>query len=999
MKERFDDDNSIERNEKKPQRLIDLYSIEDTRLIKTLGGVILGNFLKGKIPEDKRIELINKIKILDSMTFHADELEECFGKEFKWASEIDMYKYPDAYVEERDINHPNSTSGYDRDKLFITDERFEEVFEIIIDGFTEMLDYLDEYVKTEKLTPEERAFIDVYRIPAKDMLDGNGYARKSHDSSIYFHALNDAFAGININKPDAKVELNVEEVQKEDGEIVEKIHRKFAIDGAEDANWKDTVKGLQGTPIFDTFTKGINVATRWDDAINGRDADRSDMLELYSDYRKNINKQFGMSKEDFDKIYNHESAPLQNDYGQFVNGSRAPYNLRYETQARLDLLKAGFPLEDITFLSVFYIAMEYNKQYQVAKKEFEGKVRDTYDEQMQLWKELTAPGPMTEEERKRRIGLISDYLDEHVVSKSCPDLGKCIKQLSERKLSKYEKLSLSGNARDFYDALNNDEVDPTFLSSSDEFKKMKEALKKLSEADVENDREKYIVLRNDAKIKTQAYLNYKKKENRKGSHKRSKVEDLRVKHATAILDGLTRIEKADMQREHSLDDRIIISDDMDIRDAKAFSEAVKEFEDGRKKIADEIRKKLREFQKINNRKENILIDEEILKDNKYYSNMIKAMKNCIEVLEDPYSSSDEVLESITKVTRTAKSYKKDKDSFIFGRPDPESVTGMRYNLADQLTNECPAMTAFYEQTRLKLDRFKDKYNESYVAKNLADMKDFTDRQGIIVDGPKEDLYAISLKQAKLKKLVEKFNPFMGKNYRINYKVNRYHAIKPGMSTKEMANAFIAKKYLDEIFDKDVDAQKLNALEIDLKENLPAQEAEMLAKSTTFKKVVSTYGDKTFGAWEKIDKKVAEIEKLCQNNIQAMLDSVEKPKDREVNIRDYISVGDKGVWKRGADAITNYMLCLPIGRTITEAMAADPTINPQEVIDSLSGAVQKHISKSRSFSPMHYIDDYNIQDTYKVMLNAFKRTEKEIKNNRNNNRRITQNAEKAKVHKK
>ena len=64
----------------------------------------------------------------------------------------------------------------------------------------------------------------------------------------------------------------------------------------------------------------------------------------------------GSDKEEFDKI--QARGGLQNNYDNFVSGSRSHNYAQYDAEARLQLLEAGYPMSDIPVMAQFYVNMK-----------------------------------------------------------------------------------------------------------------------------------------------------------------------------------------------------------------------------------------------------------------------------------------------------------------------------------------------------------------------------------------------------------------------------------------------------------------------------------------------------------------------------------------------------------------------------------------------------------------------------------------------------------------
>ncbi len=969
-----------------PAKLRDSYSAQELRRMGNIGDFVIENFLKDSLSEQEQIRLKLRLNTFYYLENHPQMT--AYYKE-KYPEMIALINNdPNKILEhydQKEITHPNKVlnDGGNSINSYFDDDAFEQPIADMVKAVEELSIHMDEYLKKEKLTEAQLGYFMAFKSAIDALKTGGSYKNQMQDNNILFNVVNEGLADFTLNKG------NLEP-------FYDKKTKELSFDPVDndEFNWKDAIDSLNGSPLQESYKKAYNVASKWETLKQGGDAYRSELIALYDDFARGARKRFSMSQAAFDNV--HEKGYLQNDYSGFVSGSRAPYNIQFEAEARSQLLKAGYPVSDISVLSQVYMRFKaIEKNASMIQTQLENP-EETIKNNREAWEQLIAPGAITPAVRIGRIKNLAGYL---LINDKVPELSSAVNERAKAKLNPFEERALSGNVKDFYDALCAKNVDPDLMKSSDEFKAMKETLKKLSEVDRGRNPEKYEFLKEKAIKDTEKYLKYKQEQMRETGkkHKRSETEALRVNTAVSILDGLKRIDKQDKRSRDLTDKRVMVDDKVNFETAKELHDAITVLDAGRSTLIQRInyiKDSLRSTQNdIDAIWENGIKSEGSL----YYQNMSRCVKRCSELLEDPYSNHTEIKESLEALEKAAKAYKKDKEG-VFTSPPTEGDAGNRYKAAKYMTENIPAMITAYNNMLKGLDNLKNKDSVPYKELPLADLRtakeqvhnkfpqEFENAAANEKDQPKYDYFKIAEQQAKIHKMIKKFNPFMADNYNPEKNVDYYINLKPGMSTSELANAYMTKKYLDKLYKPGITKETLDELADDIDTGLLNLEASHLAKSPAFKKTVSTYPERAYSNWEQIDKRADELIKKFEDNVSNMLNSRPTNKDNPEgqpydNMYHYAMAGSNGTYySRCAEAIVNWMLVIPMGRTITEAIAADRSANPDDIVNTLKDNVTKYlVNDNKKFQKglKFYIDDFSeTEKLYKHMLKSYQKNEKD-----------------------
>ncbi len=622
------------------------------------------------------------------------------------------------------------------------------------------------------------------------------------------------------------------------------------------------------------------------------DARREDLIQAYEAYGLSIRRHLAKTEIDPEQV---EDGPFRDGKDGLLVGNRVSRYVAYDTEARAQLLRAGFPVSEIADLSELYVLMK-GFEHEIKGKENAFPVYKTmYETIRAAWNDVIDSAPVTaanHKELKEKLSRCGEKLLKKCDSEDVKEsrfgevadsqirtLSGRLKTLKDNQLSLREKSVLSATSGDLYHLLDNKNIDPGHVRSSSEFKAMKEALKKLSEVDRRKHPMQYEVLRDEAIRCTNAYLRYKKTENKPG-HKRSQLEARRVLTANTILDALHRMEDVDRARENSHDERIVVSDDMDFADAKEFIQGYQLLSKSMENMLqalNSIKLNLRHSQDEDDRNKNFENKDELV-GSKYYRAMTQSLQNCIEVMSNKASSIRDIQDALSSFRTSAEDYYTEKQGIFGGPSDP--VTEFRCEFALSGVKQVSVFVPMIDNVRLQLDSYKTRGNMFYRDKNLIELgrkaaelsetfrDELREEPAQIDKGEYGRYYALSSKQVEVRGLIRAKNKdFVSGRYFTDRKPDYYPTQKRGAAVGQLAKDFVSMKYLDRIYKKNVSNDKLNQVKAEIENGSFDKEVKRLSTDPIFKSMAEKYPEKLFSKWKGIEKKSAAIMDLCENNLK------------------------------------------------------------------------------------------------------------------------------------
>ncbi len=937
-----------------PKKVFETYTKNDINMMPIYAGMLLYGVMRDYtgFSDDNKRNLLRQISDMKIMQTNPDLIHPIYQNLYpdlagKYEGKYDYMTANEQLSEDtKTVENKNKNYYVNKDKAngeFFT-EAVEEPIQGMVDGMKIVSQHLDKYIKTAKLSQAEKDFLNAYKLQINDYANG-----KSHIDTIAKNPammVNDSLLGAMLNLPNFTASY---EENKKTEEIDLKIKGDFF-----NKSWKDTVLAIEHTPIFDTIIKGAEVQRKLEAHEKG-DATTADLIQAYEEYADAIGKMVNMPEDEFNKI--HRSGALQNNYDNFVLGSRTPHYAFYDAQAKAQLLKAGYTLEDAIALSSYYTNMMEAKRVNdlLSPEKQSPIVNEEFEKMSKIWEKVVAPN-QTEASRKENMGAVIDslkYMDEGIKSGKFKDttlnnssLQQMIKDVEKRRdieLTPDEKLKLSGDVEALYNYINSNAIDKGYIKSSSEFKKMKSDLKKLAEFDKKKSIAKYELLKANAIKSTQAYLRYKNKElNSSKGHKRKDYEMGRVNAANAVLDRLTTIDRMDFEESLKTDKRFVVNDDMSYQNARAFIKSEWVMDQGRKHLfeaLDNWKAILVNTQGLENKEKNFENKEETLGSDEYVA-LTQALQDCMDKLKDEKTLPTDLKRSMSNLKAAADKYHDTHKGLIFGPGSGKGQT--RLEISEQIKNTMPDMIYAYDNMRRQFEPCRDEKGVSYKNKSYAEIKEqsekflemhkdqfIKDRQ-IHPDKIYENMFKASGMQRKLIGAMKSKNPFMASKFRTNNKPDHYLAIKEGQSIDEMAKNYVTLDYLTKMTRVGIKPSELKEIADDLKAGNLEKEAKQLAKNPVFKAVCKSYPEKAFSKWEAVERKADKVQQMCRDSIEELLNS--NPDGKYENAEDYIN-SVLGVGDEVGKVMAYQIISSKGGRLIAQAIAADNKVDAQAEINS------------------------------------------------------------------
>lgn len=554
------------------QRLTNEYSNYEIDSLTTIGGKVLYGILDARKSEAKKKDLLKGVSTY--RTFFAagnpNEADILLGDDYPEA--VDVLRKGQTGVDTR----PRKTiylSGIRNSNEYLTPE-FEKMLRNTVKGMKSIHKELDDYSKSAEFTPAQKSYVEMFKQATGDLAYNRGLQKKMINNPVYNVAINTALVELPVKTAIVKGEVD------ENGRVtydVTKINN--------DANWRDVINAVEKTPMLDFLVTSVKTQQVLDKYNENADATVQDIIDAYKNYKTAADKWYGMSREYFDE---NVKPHVQDGYDDIIIG-RNGKSAYYDAEAKIELLEKGYPVSDLSAFCQFYSLMK------IAEADGE-KSKDIYDMMHNTWTEIMSRQPLTSEVRTQNLEAMDECVGELQAlarenglegsvfktmfgGNTLKILETIVKDGMKKPLSAIDKLRLDGSFKDMFDALDSPTTDPGNVKSSPEYKKMKEAIQKLSLVNKEENPEKYKLLKKDAIQATKAYIGYKDNQMHKpgSTHTRSKLEFTRVTTSKAILDRLVAIDKRDQL-------------DKNLQDDKEIKEAV-ELTEKQRQLVDIIRRK------------------------------------------------------------------------------------------------------------------------------------------------------------------------------------------------------------------------------------------------------------------------------------------------------------------------------------------------------------------------------------------------------------------------
>ena len=567
--------------------------------------------------------------------------------------------------------------------------------------------------------------------------------------------------------------------------------------------------------------------------------------------------------------------------------------IAYDMEGRTRLQKAGFPASETAYLSEFYVYMK-RLENELQQGNTAEPYKAAYDILRSSWNDIIDSAPVTAANHKtlkRKFYDCAKALNERAqaddfaaadsennLREGFASLQSRMKFLVNKPLSSRDKTVMTATAKDLFDLLDSRNIDPGYVSSSSEFKAMKEALKKLSEVDRSKHPMQYEVLRDEALRCTRSYIAHKDAENTAG-HKRSDLEARRVLTANTVLDSLNRMIREDIARENRRDKRIVVGSKMEPESARDFVKSCRLLDQSMENILNtlkDFKTSLKNTQSEADKDKNFE-NADSLCGSKYYIAMTQSLQKCIDLMSDKTSSFRDIQTALSKFKKCSATYYNERKGIFKGPRSPEGQT--RLETSFQAVEKVSVFIPMIDSLRMNLDPYKTKGNMLFLGKNLKELgekaaelsetfKDSLAEHPILAEDISFDKnYSISAKQLEIRKLIAgKNSSFTNGNYYINLKADYYPVKKHGASVSELAKDYITKKYLDSIYKSGISHDELNKIKTDIKNGEFDKDVKRLSTDPIFKSMSVRQPEKLYSKWNDIEKRASAIMNRCGKNI-------------------------------------------------------------------------------------------------------------------------------------
>ena len=551
-------------------KLIDKYTFYELQTNSQVASTLLYGYLGNKVSDEKKLEIMQKLSLPGNVDGgHVDEVDR----------QYDDYRFHDVtklandskLQEMRETQNDMPGYQYWTQKglgVYYTDPGMEEVVGEFEDGMREMMEILEENEKDLDLSdPNAQNHYQMLKGILKNSYEGTLATKMKEDPSYGATISLTAKIGFEMTTPEYSEEEQ-KYILKKDGSPV-----------------KDVLRETEDLGILQAMAGGARVNEKLQENISNGNTSRQELLYECEEQSKRLDKVFEMTEGQVKKL--QDKKILQNSLDELTRGSRGIRYSVYDMEAKQDILKAGYPAEDISPMSAFYVQMKMYedsiptdqkkldterdtprksepsaelKEYWEEQQAKINNMKEVYQDMQAIWKDIIDPGkgPLTQEKRTANLNRMKEsaqnVVEKNVYHTALNQFKDRIEKRVNAQLSTGDKAMLAGNYTAMYEALK--EADPrTLFTGSKQFKDLKNSVKELAELDqqLSADEKKtnlvYRAKRRDVLEKAQTYLRYKNRQMNGPEghkHKRSALEAQRVQ----AVDGIYSRLLADMQREN-----------------------------------------------------------------------------------------------------------------------------------------------------------------------------------------------------------------------------------------------------------------------------------------------------------------------------------------------------------------------------------------------------------------------------------------------------------------
>ena len=569
--------------------LKDTYFPMDYKIGFNVADVVLNSILKNVIDENKRYDLYQKFSFGNVSNLSNDEANKAYGDEFNEplydilaGTDRDDTKEPKPTNQTNDILY----------KKFITNSA-NKPLKMMQDGAKELDEIMDKKYKDINFKSDsERNFYFAMKCMVHTLASGKSIRNEIIKDPAVSYAWN-MFAKVAVSSTNPTYN---EDTNRIEPEILEDVP---------DYDISKTMKSLGKVGIPEAWAGCMRVNDRFNKHIETGDVTRYELIEELKAQKERIEKATGFSKEKFDEI--EKEGAFLNKYDEYTDGERGFKYVYDDLDDKIDFLESGWPVEDAYELSkVNRIIKSFEKdkiklenEINADKAELEelnkpdnkvenkdNKIKElndrielknvlfeqkktNYNKINKAWEDLKEYKNIS---RADRMEYLTNLKDAYVSLKESGDVPAgtdyVIDSLDKRinaKLKVSDKALMADTLEDMYKRL--DEVDPTFMKSSDQFRSFKNEFKKLLELKKnynkmsQKNKDIYGKQIENASVKYQnqfrktirlggEYLKYKNHQLNGvdgKKHTRSETEKNRVQTVDAIVMGMYQIKDNDIK--------------------------------------------------------------------------------------------------------------------------------------------------------------------------------------------------------------------------------------------------------------------------------------------------------------------------------------------------------------------------------------------------------------------------------------------------------------------
>ena len=950
---------------KKPYEVM---SESEKNKLSILSKIIIFDVLKDVLTADEKLQYLKNMSIFELLGSDEEVAYEAYKNEYRpLKNEIQRnYNAYDDFLFTNTINEPYSNVRFTSQKdihQIVAAPQMESPINMMLKTADKLAKKTDEYIKT--LTdPDQIKYVSTLNTFLKDFVNLK-FKKNYMENAAYEHSFLILTTTLAVSKPVLSATLN------DDNTV------NYQVDSMAGTDFKMIINAIKSTPILDTCSQGAALQKSLDKLDDYSLESRNELISKYESYLEKARQIPLMTEEQYNEVQSHSqngSPIFQNDYDEFNTGSRGSAFMIAEAEFWIKALKAGWSKDDILVLRQYYYIMRETEKDSKVDNDFKDHNKKIFEKIKPVCDEVFTDEPITPERRleilgkvKNSILLIEDDISKHHDNYNgtvfgsglyIPVLKTTIQNRIDATLDPRDKLFMKGaTPQDMIDALK--AADKSRIKSSDEFKNMLKELNKLNSINKETDPEKYEFQQLRALKKAEEYRDYKIKQMKDPSHKRSPYEAKRVTSANAIINALKKSDPLDLLIEVPEKNQKIADVTLDFVHAKRFVYNTTRMEKGRTHILTQLRAMKTALLNTQSDKTKNFENKNQLNGSDTYKNMTQSLQDAIEKLENADTQPKDIKEALEKFQTRASEYQKDHDkmsqgNFLWRKTDRQKV-------AEKAIKDVPVMLSTYDHLRCDLAEFTDFDDKPYShiklseAKTISDsiknqyQQEFQNANEPDFDNEINTYDNISKTRLEIKKYMMEKSPVVAENYTMYRDPSYYSYLLNTNDMTTLAKAYIVKKAFDKTY-RAASEEELNEIKDDITaDGAIDKQAETLAKDPAFK-LLTTYFPRTWmNKWDEVKDLSATISTSYNNYNQAALN------EGQADIgRSYESIAEYAVKTNNinteiiAEMVTRQIIATQKNQTIAHILAlceGDDRKNMfNGMINACVGYLTRHIDK-------------------------------------------------------